>query len=113
MLNKEKFIEYLTAITKYNEEVDRWIDFFKTDIFESQLFIKATDLADIVVNYLSDGNEYIKDLINWWLYEDVNKLLFLPNNTTIDVETPDKLYNYIINNMNTVNIKVINKSNNP
>lgn len=113
MLSKEKFIEYLTAITKYNEEVDKWIDFFKIDIFESPLFIKASDLADIVVSYLSDKNENIKDLINWWLYEDVDKLLFLPNNTTIDVETPDKLYDYIINNMNTVNIKVINKSNNP
>ena len=113
MLSKEKFIEYLTAITKYNEEVDKWINFFNTDIFESPLFIKASDLADIVVSYLSDKNENIKDLINWWLYEDVDKLLFLPNNITIDVETPDKLYDYIINNMNTVNIKVINKSNNP
>ena len=113
MLSKEKFIEYLTAITKYNEEVDKWINFFNTDIFASPLFIKASDLADIVVSYLSDKNENIKDLINWWLYEDVDKLLFLPNNITIDVETPDKLYDYIINNMNTVNIKVINKSNNP
>lgn len=29
MLSKEKFIEYLTAITKYNEEVDKWINFLR------------------------------------------------------------------------------------
>ena len=113
MLSKEKFIEYLTVITKYNEEADKWIDFFKADIFESPLFIKASDLADIVVSYLSDNNADIEDLISWWLYEDVDKLIFLPDGTTIDVETSDKLYDYIMNDMNTTNIKVINKSNNP
>lgn len=113
MLSKEKFIEYLTAITKYNEEADKLSDFFEANLFESPLFTKATNLTNIVISYLSDVNEYIEDLINWWLYEDVDKLIFLSDGTTIDVKTPDKLYDYIINNMNTVNIKVINKSNNP
>lgn len=113
MLSKEKFIEYLTAITKYNEEADKLSDFFEANLFESPLFTKATNLTNIVISYLSDVNEYIEDLINWWLYEDVDKLIFLPDGTTIDVETPDKLYDYIMNDMNTVNIKVINKSNNP
>lgn len=113
MLSKEKFIEYLTTIIKYNEEVDKWIDFFKTDIFESPLFQRSFDLIDIVIKYLSDNNADIEDLISWWLYEDVDKLIFLPDDTTIDVKTPDKLYDYIMNDMNTINIKVINKSNNP
>ena len=97
MLSKEKFIEYLTAITKYNEEVDKWINFFNTDIFASPLFIKASDLADIVVSYLSDKNENIKDLINWWLYEDVDKVLHYKDKE-ISVKTIDELYNYINKN---------------
>lgn len=113
MLSKEKFIEYLTTITKYNEEADKWIDFFKTDIFESPLFQRSFDLIDIVIKYLSDNNTDIEDLISWWLYEDVDKLIFLSDGTTIDVGTPDKLYDYIMNDMNAINIKVINKSNNP
>lgn len=113
MLSKEKFIEYLTTIVNYNKEADKWDDFFKVDMFESPLFTKATDLTNIVIDSLSDKSEEIKDLISWWLYEDVEKLIFLPDGTTIDVETPDKLYDYIMNDMNTVNIKVINKSNNP
>lgn len=113
MLSKEKFIEYLTAIIKYNEEADKWEDFLRIDIFESSLFQRSFDLIDIVIKYLSDNNTDIEDLISWWLYEDVDKLIFLQDGTTIDVKTPDKLYNYIMNDMNTINIKVINKSNNP
>ena len=113
MLSKEKFIQYLNSIKDFDHEVDKWEDFLKIDIFESPLFRRSFDLVDIVVKYLSDNNANIEDLINWWLYEDVDKLIFLPDGTTIDVETPDKLYDYIMNDMNTINIKVINKSNNP
>lgn len=113
MLSKEKFIQYLNSIKNLDHEVDKWEDFLKIDIFESPLFQRSFDLIDIVIKYLSDNNTDIEDLISWWLYEDVDKLIFLQNGTTIDVETPDKLYDYIINDMNTINIKVINKSNNP
>lgn len=113
MLSKEKFIEYLTVIKDFDEEVDSWTDFLKIDVFETPLFQKSFNLVDIVIKYLSDNNDAIEDLISWWLYEDVEKLIFLPDGTIIDVETPDKLYDYIMNDMNTVNIKVINKSNNP
>ena len=113
MLSKEKFIQYLNSIKNLDHEVDKWEDFLKIDIFESPLFQRSFDLIDIVIKYLSDNNTDIEDLISWWLYEDVDKLIFLPDGITIDVETPDKLYDYIMNDMNTINIKVINKSNNP
>ena len=113
MLSKEKFIQYLNSIKNLDYEVDKWEDFLKIDIFESPLFQRSFDLIDIVIKYLSDNNVNIEDLISWWLYEDVDKLIFLPDGTTIDVETSDKLYDYIMNDMNTINIKVINKSNNP
>ena len=113
MLSKEKFIQYLNSIKNLDHEVDKWEDFLKIDIFESPLFQRSFDLIDIVIKYLSDNNTDIEDLISWWLYEDVDKLIFLPDGTTIDVETSDKLYDYIMNDMNTINIKVINKSNNP
>ena len=113
MLSKEKFIQYLNSIKNLDNEVDKWEDFLRIDIFESPLFQRSFDLIDIVIKYLSDNNTDIEDLISWWLYEDVDKLIFLPDGTTIDIETPDKLYDYIMNDMNTINIKVINKSNNP
>ena len=113
MLSKEKFIQYLNSIKNLDHEVDKWEDFLKIDIFKSPLFQRSFDLIDIVIKYLSDNNTDIEDLISWWLYEDVDKLIFLPDGTTINVETSDKLYDYIMNDMNIINIKVINKSNNP
>ena len=97
MLSKEKFIEYLTAITKYNEEADKLSDFFEANLFESPLFTKATNLTNIVISYLSDVNEYVEDLINWWLYEDVDKVLHYKDKE-ISVKTIDELYNYINEN---------------
>ena len=77
MLSKEKFIQYLNSIKNLDHEVDKWEDFLKIDIFESPLFQRSFDLIDIVIKYLSNNNTDIEDLISWWLYEDVDKLIFL------------------------------------
>lgn len=36
-----------------------------------------------------------RDLIYWWLYEDVDKIIYF-SDMEVDVETLDQLYDYII-----------------
>lgn len=110
MLSKIKFIQYINRIIDYMEyenKLSSFIDFGPSKVGESISYI-----IDSLVELMSENNEEIEDLINWWLYEDVEKIIW-EDDKEIDVSTPGKLYDYLKSyNMNTVNIKVINKSNN-
>lgn len=94
MLNKEKFIEYIKYIISYNKELDKWVNILGYNVFESRLCTEAFNISDSLVRLISDNNEEVIDLINWWLYEDVEKVLF-NKGEEIEVNTLDKLYDFI------------------
>ena len=93
MLSKEKFKEYINYII-YNKELDKWIDILGYNVFESKLCMDVFYISDSLIRLISDNNEEIIDLINWYLYEDVEKVLF-DNGGEIEVDTLDKLYSFI------------------
>ena len=94
MLNKEEFIKYINNIVDINKEIDVWLDTLHCNIIESPLIQCVFDMADNVVKLISNGNEEIEDYINWWLYEDVEKIVWV-DNKEIDVSTIEKLYNFL------------------
>ena len=97
MLNKEKFVEYIKYIISYNKELDKWVDILGYNVFESKLCTEAFNISDSLVRLISDNNEEVIDLINWWLYEDVEKVLRYKDKE-ISVRTIDELYDYINEN---------------
>ena len=95
-MTKEQFIKRMSLIQNFRSEQDTL----------SVLINKISDgypivtIGDYLVNELIDTiSEDIhiedKDLLSWWLYEDVEKVLY-DNETEISVRTLGELYDYII-----------------
>ena len=95
-MTKEQFIKRMSLIQNFRSEQDTL----------SILINKISDgypivtIGDYLVNELIDTiSEDIhiedKDLLSWWLYEDVEKVLY-DNETEISVRTLEELYDYII-----------------
>lgn len=96
IISREEFIKTIRLIQNFTSHQDTI----------STLIEKITDGYCVVTvgNYLIDKivdllnlNMRIKDrdLIYWWLYEDVDKTIWI-DNEEIKVETLDQLYDYII-----------------
>lgn len=96
-MQKEQFKKYITYILDYHKELDKWCDTLGSTLFDAPIFHKVGYLADAVIDYLGQGNEELTDLISWWLYEDVDKVLYYKDKE-ISVKTIDELYNYIKEN---------------
>ena len=96
IISREEFTKTIRLIQNFTSHQDTI----------SALIEKITDGYCVVTvgNYLIDKivdllnlNMGIKDrdLIYWWLYEDVDKTIWI-DNEEIKVETLDQLYDYII-----------------
>ena len=93
-MQREQFKECLTHILKYHEELNKWCDTLGSDLFTCPIFEQANYIIDKLVDYIGLDNDELIDLINWWLYEDVKKVLRCKDKE-ISVKTIDELYNYI------------------
>lgn len=90
-MTKVEFCKALNAIIKYNQEVDKVSKVLNCEIFESALCESAAFVCDYLVNALAGYNDQVIDDINWWLYEDVNKVWKYGDKEVI-VKTPEQLY---------------------
>jgi len=88
---------------------------FKNRMQLIQNFHSEQDTLQVIINKLTDGHsvvimgEYIvqeiinmieenlgyKDILTWWLYEDVDKVIWDKNGREYNVRTIDELYDYI------------------
>ena len=95
-MTKEQFIKRMSLIQNFHSEQKTL----------SVLIKKITDgypvvtIGDYIINELLDMIEedlHIKDkdLLSWWLYEDVDKVIY-DNEKEISVRTLEELYDYII-----------------
>ena len=96
-MQKETFKDCWNHIIEYNRALNLWCKFLSPEIFESPVFVHAGLMVDKLVDFLGQGNEEAIDLINWWLYEDVEKVLRYKDKE-ISVRTIDELYDYINEN---------------
>ena len=99
MLTKIK--EGLDRRNKFNDAIDKVSDgFFICNI--------GSEFLDVALKLLCRSvNDYVEEpIIEWWLFEDVDKYIYLPakhpNNPTdeelkVPVETPEQLYTYFKN----------------
>lgn len=94
-MTREKFKEMVYNIEEYNDFVDELYK-LKIDIYNC----KYTDYAGIFFDELmkSEFGEEGLDLISWWLYEDVDHLIYDgvdKERVIADLNNIDDLYDYL------------------
>lgn len=95
MMTREKFKEMIYNIEEYNDFVDELYK-LKIDIYNC----KYTEYAGIFFDELmkSEFGEEGLDLVSWWLYEDVDHVLYEDESESkeaIDLNNIDDLYDYL------------------
>lgn len=105
MISKELFISTLKNIQAFDKEITKVGELLNGGdvypIYNSQLF---TSVDNIIQNFLETNfTEKGIDEINWWLYEADEKHIklhysdfFGEYDKIIDVDTPEKFWNYLI-----------------
>lgn len=109
MISKKKFVEIINRLKDYNDLQDKIQNLFRDNIDNREHdFMNAGSICvsheSIVVELLKDMFNVKDDLISWWLYEcnygrDFSLGDLEDNGVEIDLSTPEKLYDYLIKNM--------------
>lgn len=109
MISKKKFVEIIGRLRDYNDLQDKIQDLFRDNIDNREHdFMNAGSICigheSVVVELLKDMFNVKDDLISWWLYEcnygrDFSLGDLEDNGVEIDLSTPEKLYDYLIKNM--------------
>ncbi len=97
-MNKETFIRRIALIQNFHSEqdtlqalIDKMTDGHSVVDFGNSLVSEIIDLINEKMQ-IED-----KDLIGWWLYEDVEKLVYdCDDNVIADLKTASDLYDYIM-----------------
>ena len=94
MIESSKFIEYLKSYqsgTTFLEEMDdAGLDLYETPLTASSDTLFQAWLEQIL-------NEEGQDLVYWWLFEDVDKII-TDNDNEINVEDIEDFTKYLLNN---------------
>jgi hypothetical protein len=105
MMTKEQFVNRIGLIQNFNSKQEVLSDLIDkiTDGYGIVEF--GDDLANEIIDMISEdmGIAEGDDLIEWWLYEDVDKIVYETKNDKeikIEVETAEQLYDYIVENYN-------------
>lgn len=112
MISKEEFCEIIKRLKETDDIVDKVNNMFNSSI-DSKIsdFMNAASLMicheDIVVKLLEKIFNDTQN-ISWWLYECNYGKNFkigdlIDNGKEIDLTTPEKLYDYLIENMERTN----------
>ena len=96
MVSQEGFIKTIRLIQNFHSEqdtlsalIDKLTDGYAIVDFGDYLIDEIVDLLNLNMN-IQD-----KDLLYWWLYESVDKIIWI-DDREIKVETLEELYDYII-----------------
>lgn len=101
MICKESFIKYLNTLVEFKRREEDFNSSLREHLGcypESTFYDDLVDSYIKMLNEFSEGctNEVFGNDIEWWLYEDVDKIITLNNKTEIDVTTPEALYDYLV-----------------
>jgi len=97
-MTKEQFIKRIQLIQNFHSEqetlgvlIDKITDGYPIVTIGDYLI---TEMIDMIEENLGH-----KDILEWWLYEDVEKIIYNLDNTVFaDVTKLEDLYDYLVNN---------------
>lgn len=101
MIRKDDFVNSINALLKQaerDEEVNEALDIICNNkhsfcVAETSTIV-TTALLDLLRNLINDEDDYI----GWWLYEDVEKEVKDAFGNIIELDTPEKLYDFLVSN---------------
>lgn len=101
MIRKDNFVNSINALLKQaerDEEINNALDVICGNDYSSCVAetstIVTTALIELLGNLINDEDDYI----SWWLYEDVDKVVTDAFGNKIEIDTPEKLYDFLVNN---------------
>ena len=111
MIDKELFIKSIKEIQEFCEEqevldtlIEKISDGFPVTTIGNNL---VTSLIDVISSYFTSLKS-VKGLIEWWLYEKVDKVLYI-DSIEISVRTLEELYDFLISECNCSTFATIEK----
>ena len=108
MISKKEFVEIIERLKNYNDLQDKIDDLFKSNIDNKEMdFMNAGSICighETIVVKLLENIFNDKDTISWWLYEcnygrDFSLGDLEVDGIEIDLSTAEKLYDYLIKEM--------------
>ena len=98
MIDKESFIKSIKEIQKFHKEqkvldalIEKISDGFPVTTIGNNL---VTSLIDVISSSFTSPKS-VKGLIEWWLYEKVDKVLYIENEE-FSVRTLNEFYDFLV-----------------
>lgn len=103
MISKELFIKYIEQYQRFNTAFERIEEAlmgkkYSSNLYESDWVDSVGCMLDVFLE--SHLTKEGWDLLNWWLFEDVDKLIYNKDNTTTSVKTLDELWDFLLTDIN-------------
>lgn len=97
-MTKERFVKYMNLIQNFYSETDTIQELIDKITDGYSCITIGEKLINAILDIIEEGLHIPKDddILSWWLYEDVDKVIYDENNNPISVRTLEELYNYII-----------------
>ena len=104
MITKETFCKVMSLI-KEQEEIYDQVGKALESVMDGHFILGSENkFLEALFLVLKEGLRDEDDFISWWLYEDVEKIIYTSfdaDSKTLDLTEPEALYDYIINNYTT------------
>lgn len=99
MISKESFVKQMSLIQNYYSEIET-LQVLIDKITDGYSIVTIGEhLISGLLDFIEEdfGLDKEDDLLGWWLYEDVDKIIYNKDGSVLcNVRTPDELYDYII-----------------
>ena len=98
MITEELFVDYITRYKDYDKAINRLGEAlcgnkYCDGVYESDWNNDVGIMLDIFLT--SHFDEKTCDLIYWWMFEDVDKIIYKEDKSEVNVEDIHDLWNYI------------------
>lgn len=105
---REYIIETLTKIKEYNEKISTiyrmGIDLLEFDNLIPQL---EKSIPTLLRKEKDEYYGYIEDVVGWWLYEDVDKIIYIDGDIEINLDNIEDFVEYLITEYASINTTTI------
>ena len=101
MIRKDDFVRSINALLKQaerDEEVNEALDVICNNEHSFCVADTSTIATQALIDLLKSLTNDLDDFIDWWLYEDVEKEVKDAFGNIIELDTPEKLYDFLMSN---------------
>lgn len=101
MIRKDDFVRSINAILEQaerDEEINNALDVICGNDYSSCVAETSTIVTTALIELLGNLTNDEDDYIGWWLYEDVEKEVKDAFGNIIELDTPEKLYDFLVSN---------------